>query len=336
MNDEQDQKRNVSLVPRREFTLLPSSLGEARQIAELIANSDFAPRDYKDKPANVLIAIQMGADIGLKPMQALQNIAIINGKPSIYGDAALALVMPDLVDFSESFEGTWPNDDFSAVCVAKRKGWESATKRTFSIGDAKAAKLWGKTSSTGQPTPWVTYPKRMLQMRARGFTLRDVGADRLLGLVLAEEAQDYPSIDAQVISSEVVTRDPLEGVSDELKASVTKGFETLAMSQAQALVQVNKFFTPEKSKDDAAKDLLEWLKDEFARRKSGKPRVKKDGDNGKKTAPAPDSAGSTGEPAAGSVVSGTPSEPAKPTVESVAPVAEGKPVAEKPAKDELF
>ena len=53
--------------------------------------------------------------------------------------------------------------------------------------------LWGKTGRNGAPTPWVTYPDRMLQMRARGFALRDVFADALRGVITAEEAQDIPT-----------------------------------------------------------------------------------------------------------------------------------------------
>ena len=78
-----DTKPETGLVRQapRNFSLLPSSLGEAREMAEMIARSDFAPKDYKGKPENVIIAVQMGADLGLKPMQALQNIAVINGRP---------------------------------------------------------------------------------------------------------------------------------------------------------------------------------------------------------------------------------------------------------------
>ena len=49
----------------------------------------------------------------------------------------------------------------------------------------KKAGLWGKAG------PWSQYPKRMLQMRARSFALRDKFADALSGLLMAEEVQDY-------------------------------------------------------------------------------------------------------------------------------------------------
>jgi hypothetical protein len=55
------------------------------------------------------------------------------------------------------------------------------------MGDAKAAKLWGKAG------PWTDYPKRMMKFRARGFLLRDQFGDILKGLRTAEEARDMPS-----------------------------------------------------------------------------------------------------------------------------------------------
>lgn len=317
-------------VRRRDFSLLPGTFGEAREMAAMIANSDFAPKDYRGKPENVIIAIQMGADIGLKPMQALQNIAIINGRPSIYGDAALALVMPVLEKFTEYFEGAEGTDQLTAVCIAKRKGWADETKRTFSVADAKAAKLWGKTSSTGQPTPWVLYPKRMLQFRARGFTLRDIGADLLLGLVLAEEAGDYPLNDGNTIQGEVVSGEvvsPIDRVPEEFRDQVAKGFETCKLGAGIQLAKINEFLGGEGVDPKVgAANLVEWLKDEFAKQKSGQPRQKKDGNNGKTTPPASasgDSGHASGQPA-GPVVSDAANPTAQPAVEpaKVAPATE--------------
>lgn len=274
---ETKQEQGLQRMPQRSFSLLPSSLGEAKEIATMIANSDFAPKDYRGKPDNVLVAIQMGADLGLKPMQALQNIAVINGRPSIYGDAALALAMDVLEKFTEGSEGEYPKDDFKYVCISKRKGWPDETRREFSIEDAKKANLWGKAG------PWQSYPKRMLQMRARGFNLRDVASDRLLGLVLAEEAQDYPAIDAQIVSSEIVPAPSaalttFEQLPEGIRERIEKGFAALNLSAAQRLVKVNEYIgVPDLTPEDGAEKLLDWLKDEYAKRRTGQPRAKKAG-----------------------------------------------------------
>ena len=76
-------------------SLVPQTLNEAMEFSKILSQSAMIPRDYQGKPANVLVAVQWGMELGLAPMQALQNIAVINGKPSVYGDALLAMVRAD-------------------------------------------------------------------------------------------------------------------------------------------------------------------------------------------------------------------------------------------------
>lgn len=162
------------------FSLAPRNLDEAFRLADMLADSDLVPKDYKGKPGNCMVAMQWGAEIGLKPMQALQNIAVINGRPSLWGDAMLALVrsspLCEYVVETIDANGT-------AICQVKRRG-EPEQIRTFSDADAKLAGLIGKQG------PWTTNPKRMKQMRARAFALRDVFTDILKGIAMAEEAMD--------------------------------------------------------------------------------------------------------------------------------------------------
>ena len=162
----------------------PATITEAIQFSEMLANSTMVPRAYQGKPQDIMVCVQWGYEIGLAPMQALQNIAVINGKPSVYGDAAMALVQasPVCEGIEEFFEGEGTVNPV-AVCVAHRKNRKPVTAK-FSVEDAKRAGLWGKTG------PWQAYPKRMMQMRARGFALRDAFADVLKGLMTVEEAWD--------------------------------------------------------------------------------------------------------------------------------------------------
>lgn len=164
----------------------PATLTEAIQFSDMLASSSMVPKAYQGKPQDILVCVQWGYEMGLAPMQALQNIAVINGKPSVYGDAMMALVQasPVCEDVEEFFEGEGtPNP--VAVCIAKRKNRKPVVAK-FSVEDAKRAGLWAKQG------PWSAYPKRMMQMRARGFALRDAFPDVLKGLISVEEAQDYP------------------------------------------------------------------------------------------------------------------------------------------------
>lgn len=175
----------LTAAPRQQFDLSPQTFDQALTFSQYLADSDLVPKDFKGKPGNCLIAMQWGSELGLKPLQALQNLAIINGRPSLWGDAVIALVRG-----SPLCEWVIETDDGNvATCRVKRRG-EPEQARTFSMEDAHAAGLKSKQG------PWSQYPKRMRQMRARAFALRDVFPDVLRGLPVAEEVMDTPAGDA--------------------------------------------------------------------------------------------------------------------------------------------
>jgi len=211
-----------------------ASFDDAFRFAKMVAGSEFAPKDFKGKPESCMLAIQHGSEVGLSPMQSLQSIAVINGRPTIWGDAALALVQssPVCEYVKEYFEGE--GKTFTAVCEAKRRGYPSPTVSRFSVTDAEKAGLLGKSG------PWSQYRDRMLQLRARGFALRNAFADALRGLITAEEAQDYPQ---PVAASEpVVVRPkfdsepkPANGVI-KLKSAASDSPEMSAVEKARLAV----------------------------------------------------------------------------------------------------
>ena len=184
-----------AIVPQqpRGFSLVPRTMDEALRYSDLIAQSNFCPKEYRGRAGDVLVAVQYGLELGILPLQALQGIAVINGKPTIYGDLALAVVRGS--GLLENFEESDPSEAGKAgkaVCRAKRKGQTAPIERSFSVQDAKSAGLWGKSG------PWTQYPGRMLVMRARSWVLRDGFADALKGLQLREEVQDYHDVKADV------------------------------------------------------------------------------------------------------------------------------------------
>ena len=184
--------------------LVPQNFTERMQYCEVLAKSNLVPKDFRGKPEDILVAIDFGYMIGLNPMQALTNISVINGRPSIWGNAALALVKASgkLEYIKEYFE-----NDNTAVCEVKRKDEPVAVIRKFSFEDAKQAGLLNKGGT------WKQYPKRMLQMRARSWALRDAFPDVLSGISIAEEAQDIEVVE--------------EREKSEIKASLPKKEEPL-------------------------------------------------------------------------------------------------------------
>ena len=154
-------------------------------VAEKLANSSLVPKGMQGKPADIIIAMECGLQLGIPMIQAIQDIAVINGKPVMWGDGLLAVVQGnrDYEWIKESFNGS-SGDNLAAICIIKRRGHEER-RVEFSVGDAKKASLWGKSG------PWSSYPKRMMQMRARGFCIRDLFSDALRGIKTEEEVMDY-------------------------------------------------------------------------------------------------------------------------------------------------
>ena len=225
---------STNTTPARGLVL--QTMADAMSYSKMVANSDFAPKDFRGKPESCLLAIDLGSSIGLSRIQSLQSIAVINGRPTIWGDAALALVQssPVCEFISEAVDGD--GEQMVATCTAKRRGYPQPTVVKFTVADAKKAGLWGKTG------PWTQYPKRMLQMRARGFALRDAFPDVLKGLVTAEEAQDYPT-------PEPVRETPREPVVVRPKFDTPTATETPEQKARHAIQRVKTLADCDKLRD---------------------------------------------------------------------------------------
>lgn len=185
-----------SIIQLGEGGVSLSTMDELWRFSVAVSKSGLAPKGT-DKPETILVAIQMGLELGLAPMMAVQNIAVINGKPSIYGDCAKALVMGSGVCeyIVETMEGE--GDARVAVCKSKRLGAPNELETRFSVEDAKRARLWNKSG------PWSEYPFRMLMFRARGFNLRDNFPDVLKGMKTTEEIADYQILSSKTGTSKV-------------------------------------------------------------------------------------------------------------------------------------
>jgi hypothetical protein len=176
---------------------------EIERFAEKAARSGMVPKDFIGKPDAICIAVQMGSELGLAPMQALQNIAVVNGRPSLWGDALPGLCRASGVCKTMREWSDGEGEGLTFYCEAIRRDDPNPVIASFSVADAKRAGLWKEKATVTKRSrdggtyeadsgPWYSYPKRMLQMRARGFALRDAFPDVLKGLITVEEARDIP------------------------------------------------------------------------------------------------------------------------------------------------
>lgn len=170
--------------------IAPKTLEEGWRLAQLFAQSDLVPKGYRGRPADILVAIQYGMEVGLPPMSALHSIYITNGRPNLWGDGFLAVIMasPPYHDHDEYYmvggerrdllvAADLTKDDTMAVCTFWRKDKPNRPRTaSFSIAQAKKARLWTKEG------PWQEYPDRMLKFRARDDAGHDAFPDVLRGV----------------------------------------------------------------------------------------------------------------------------------------------------------
>lgn len=197
----------LAVADRQQFDLSPRSFEQALTFSEYLASSELVPKTFRGKPGDCLIAMQWGYEVNLKPLQALQSIAVINGKPGIFGDAGKAILLNAGCIIEEDDTELVKNKQ-RGRCKITRPG-RPPVERTFSLEDAKTANLWGKEG------PWRTYPWRQMAWRAFWFAARDAAADLLRGLAGAEELVDLPSRDMG--SADVVQPAAIEAAAAETK-----------------------------------------------------------------------------------------------------------------------
>lgn len=191
--------------------LIPQNIDEAWRLSEGFAKAKIGlPRGITE-PAQVMLIICGGAEVGFGPFQSLQSFALINNRLTIWGDAIPALLWSrgfKLKEWFENVDPAYPNNMVAKCIVTRPDGTE--IEGEYSVSDAKEAKLWTKEG------PWQTSKKRMLKMRARAFAARDGAPDVLRGIAIREEVEDYDVINEVRTEPQTLTAD----FSDQRQAQI--------------------------------------------------------------------------------------------------------------------
>jgi hypothetical protein len=179
------------------------SLEKAMEFCDKMVQSRVLPKHYyndngspkQESSGMLLVVLQMGKEIGMTQMQAIQQIIPVNGLMSVKGDGAKALIMASgkCAAWKEVEEGE--GDNRRVTIYSKRKDNGEEISRSFSVEDAKRAGLWidmdaVKRNERLKYSPWFKYGPRMLRYRALGFIARDLYSDVLQGIYVEEEARD--------------------------------------------------------------------------------------------------------------------------------------------------
>ena len=234
----------------------PHEMDNALKLAQFAAQSGFFPA-YKGKPQEAVMAILYGQSLGLAWGQSLLNITVINGRPTLWGDAMLAIVKASS-DFEYCHE-TFDKENKMAICEVKRRG-EAPQVRTFSYEQAQKAELTNKDN-------WRKYPARMLQMRARAFALRDVFPHLLNGIYMTEEMSStspLPPRQAPVPQPQTVIEvKEAESVLETVATAETDSTDSPVVPDIE---------TPEDDEDKNPDDTInETIEDRVTQKESAKP-----------------------------------------------------------------
>lgn len=239
-------QQNLPSVRLEDSLFAPDKRAYYEELAIMLSKSSVLPKQYIGKPTDLFVAMAYGYRLGLSVEQSIQDIAVINQKPTLYGDGLLAVCMSHAA-FEDILEEPLKDGDkiVGYRCTIKRRG-RSPCVREFTLLDAKRAGLLGKHG------PWTQYESRQLQMRARGFALRDSFADALRGVKSREEVEDY--IDAEVIQPATRTQQLKKDIyasnqgvqavvsshDDSTNTVATEEPEDNAMSDASTSLRSNK------------------------------------------------------------------------------------------------
>ena len=154
------------------------------QMAQVLLDSGFLPRNTYQTPAQVLAIMMCGDMLGIPPMAALTNINVIQGKPTIPPQLMLALVY-----HTGKLDDIQIADDGQACTVVIKRAAKTEHTTTFSQNDATAMGLAGKDN-------WRKQPAVMRQWRAVAAACRVVFPDVIMGFYTPDEMGAEVAIDA--------------------------------------------------------------------------------------------------------------------------------------------
>lgn len=235
--------------------IMVTTMADMIALSESLAKSDLVPAVYRGKPGNIIAAIQFGREIGLSPMQALQGVAVVNGKPTVYGTTYLAVChnapgFRDVVQKVETVSGK-----LVATCTAKRAGRADVT-RVFTQDMAIKAGIWNKNVH-------AQYPETMLLWRATHLACDTMFADVLKGMPIRENAE----VDYDEPKPEPVGATASERLANQLKGtlaveSVETAIEQASTSPAEATNTQNTPNDPQEadSHATAGRGALLWAR----------------------------------------------------------------------------
>lgn len=180
----------------------PALMREAFQMAQMLSESDIIPQAYRQRPGNCVIAIDVASRMGIPLLMVMQNIHVIQGKPTWSGSACKAMV-DGCGRFKNSryeFTGREGADDYGCRLVAERVSTgETVRGELITIATAKKEGWYSRNGSK-----WQSMPGQMLRYRAAAFFARAECSEFMMGLQTTDEVADTRSASPDAPEPEAV------------------------------------------------------------------------------------------------------------------------------------
>lgn len=164
------------------------SFDHAQRVAKMLASSSLVPDTYKNNIQNTMIALEMSNRIGASPLMVMQNLYIVQGKPS-WSSSFIIASLNNCKRFSAlRFETGGDGDEYG--CTAWAKDLATGEKLEGPKVTWAMVKAEGWLAKAG--SKWKTMPELMFRYRAAAFFGRLYAPDILMGMHTQEEVADMP------------------------------------------------------------------------------------------------------------------------------------------------
>jgi len=187
-----------ALTPSERWEHQPMS--EQVRVAEFLAGSDIVPDAFRKRPANVWLALDMGAHMGLKPFQTFRAVHVIKGTPTFSAEAMRGMAM------AAGHTVTVTSTPTEATVSIKRADGLGEGTTTFTLAQAKQAGYLGKGGN------WASDPESMLVARATSRCAKRVIPDLLMGLTMTEEMDDVVAVEGSPVEALQATTEAVAAI----------------------------------------------------------------------------------------------------------------------------
>lgn len=230
-------------VPRELATVKlgspPESIAEAIYWARTLVMASLLPPALRDKRtgefkvADVVLLIAYGAELDLSPLQAINAIYVVNGRPHISAQLWAHRIRSKRHTFEVSVEKNAEGLPQAATAYLKRHDDGTEHSVTFTLADAARAGLCGikdgkavARDSNGRPQPWELYTERMLVCRASSHCGRFGAPEAVLGFAI--KGEEFNEMEPDDDFDEFVSKRAVTGPRPALEPKVDEQAEELA------------------------------------------------------------------------------------------------------------